>query len=371
MRVLYDIDIPIIGEYLSLHNIESQPFVGRSLTNDFLRSYKPDALFIRSTTKVNETLLEGVTVSFIATATSGTDHIDGSYTNKEDIITVSAKGSNANAVAEYIISSLLELSHERNINLKQKKIGIIGYGNVGQRVAEYAKGLGLYVLVNDPPRKENGCIFNHDNADLNELLSESDIITFHVPFIDKDSFATKLLLNEERILLLKQNAIIINAARGNVIDEERLLQSQKSKNFTFIIDTWANEPQVSLPFLKQCYINTPHIAGYTLNSKRNAAYAVLSQWLKYQNKQDKEIPDTHYDISEPGKRIELTPQSEYLLKNSDELLHKLRATREIISKSQKFRNSFPRDQDLAPQYFDQMRKDSVDNEETLTPIVKE
>jgi len=371
MRVLYDIDIPIIGEYLSSHTIESQSFVGRSLTNDFLRSYKPDALFIRSTTKVHEALLKDVKVSFIGTATSGTDHIDEGYTSRENIHTVSAKGSNANAVAEYIICSLLELSHEQHINLKQKTIGIIGYGNVGQRVAEYAKGLGLYVLVNDPPRKEKGGTFHYVYADVHELLTESDIVTLHVPFIHKSSFTTKHILNEERISLLKQNAIIMNAARGNVIDEEQLLHSHTSKNFTFIIDTWANEPQVSLHFLKQCYISTPHIAGYTLNSKKNAAYAVLSQWLKHLNKQDKEIPNTHYDITEMGKRIELSAHSEYLLKNSDELLHKLRVTREIVSKSEKFRNSFPHEQDLVTKYFDQMRKNSVDNEETLSLTLKE
>lgn len=370
MRVLYDIDIPIISEYLSSHNFESQSFVGRELTNDFLRIYKPDVLFIRSTTKIDETLLNGVPISFIGTATSGTDHIDENYTTKKHIQTVSAKGSNANAVAEYVISCLLELSTDKNFDISDKTIGIVGYGNVGQRLAAYAERLGLRVLVNDPPSKENNDTFHHHYSDLAELLSESDIVTFHVPFTNQGVFATEHLLNDERIPLLKKNAIIINASRGSVIDEQQLLQSHTAKNFTFIIDTWSNEPKVSLPFLKQSYISTPHIAGYTINSKKNAAYVILSQWLRHFNILDENMPKIRYDISNSDARWVLSEHSEYLLRNKDKLLHDLRAARGIVQQSEKFHNNFPSEQNRMVEFFDIMRKRSADKEETLSLMIK-
>lgn len=371
MRVLYDIDIPIIGEYFSSHNIESQPFVGRSLTNDFLRLYKPDSLFIRSTTKIDETLLNGVPISFIGTATSGTDHVDENFTAKEHIHTASAKGSNANAVAEYIISCLLELKYDKGIEIKNKTIGIIGYGNVGQRLAVYAEKLGLHVIVNDPPRKENNGIFHHNYADLYELLSESDIISLHIPFIDKGVFTTRQLLNDEKISLLKQNAIIMNAARGNLIDEQTLIQSHNSKKNIFIIDTWTNEPNISLEFAKKCYVSTPHIAGYSIKSKKNAAYAILSQWLKYHNVYDEAIPNIEFDISNSDVQFKPSKSSEHLLSNTEILLNSLRATRSLIRKSVEFRDNIPSDEGLIAPYFDQTRKNSIDNEETLSLVVKE
>ncbi len=148
--IVIDENIPIIDVILSdYHHVAKVP--GREILNQLLKSTDANCLICRSQTKVNENLLEGTSVDFVATATSGSDHINTNYLEQKGITFNSAIGSNATSVAEYVIFSILHWSKTNQISLQNKRLGIIGFGNIGKRLADFAEQIGLKIIVNDPP----------------------------------------------------------------------------------------------------------------------------------------------------------------------------------------------------------------------------
>lgn len=148
MKIIADENIPYVKQcFSSVGDVTT--LSGRAMTTDTVKD--ADALLVRSITKVNEKLIAGSTIRFVATATIGTEHIDQDYLSQNNIGFASAPGSNANSVAEYIISALLNLADKHSFALKDKSIGIVGVGNVGTKVEQKAKSLGMKVLLNDPP----------------------------------------------------------------------------------------------------------------------------------------------------------------------------------------------------------------------------
>lgn len=261
---------------------------GRKINNESLKEI--DVLIVRSITNVNEVLLKNTPVKFVGTATIGTDHIDLEYLKANNIFFTDAKGCNAYSVAEYVVASLLNLSVKYNIRLQDKTIGIVGVGNVGSKVAAFAKALGMNVLVNDPPLERNG---NPQKfVPLNEILS-CDIITLHTPLnltgIDK----TVHLLNRENLLKLKENVILINTSRGAVVDNNALLEALERKNIITVLDVWENEPEVNLKLLEKVKLATPHIAGYSYEGKVNGTvmiYNSLCEFLSVEKRFDFKLP---------------------------------------------------------------------------------
>ena len=148
MKILADENIPLGDEAFS-HLGEVVRFKGRDLTREDLR--EAEVLLVRSVTKVNAELIEGTAVRFVGTATIGRDHIDEGALLTRGIHFVSAPGSNANSVGEYVISSLLALAVDKGFDLGGKTLGIVGVGNCGSRVAALAPALGLETLYCDPP----------------------------------------------------------------------------------------------------------------------------------------------------------------------------------------------------------------------------
>jgi len=152
---------------------------GRQITNDILGN--ADVLIVRSITNVDENLLQSTNIKFVGTATIGTDHIDTDYLNENKLTFTDAKGCNADSVAEYVftalLNALLKIAVDSKFILKNKSIGIIGVGNVGSKVAKYAEALGLKVYKNDPPKQRAGEGNNY--VSLEEAL-QADIITLHV-----------------------------------------------------------------------------------------------------------------------------------------------------------------------------------------------
>lgn len=229
-------------------------------------------LIVRSITNVNRDLLEGSAVKFVGTATIGTDHLDKHYLNAKGIEFVSAKGCNAQAVAEYVITAILFAAVKRGIRLKGKSISVIGFGNIGTRVTKMCRVLGMKVLINDPPLKDNGqCT---ESVSLNEAL-EADIITLHTPMNISGPYKTHHLLNEANLHLIKPDAILINAFRGAVIDNSALLNKLIDyKNLTAILDVWEDEPDINVELLDRVTAASPHIAGYTLEGKVNGTVMI-------------------------------------------------------------------------------------------------
>lgn len=222
-----------------------------------------DALLIRTRTRCDASLLEGSPVRMIATATIGMDHIDLEYCKEHGIHVENAAGCNAGGVMQYVFSALYGVGARKGIKLEDCTFGIIGVGHVGSRVEAMARYLGFNVLLCDPPRAaaegpEKFCTLEY-------LLENSDIVTMHVPLDE----TTRGMADATFFALMKPGAIFINAARGEIIDENALVQAAP-KFGAVVIDTWCNEPDINEELLDVADIATPHIAGYSLQGKRNA-----------------------------------------------------------------------------------------------------
>jgi len=240
-----------------------------------------DALLCRSTMKVNKELLEGTKVKFVATATSGTEHLDVKYLNEKNIKFCDAKGSNSNSVAEYVITALLELSKRYNLELVGKTIGVVGWGCVGKKVERKAKALGLNVLVNDPPLEDEKV--KKDFVSLDDIL-KCDIITLHVPLNNEGKYKTLDLFNKEKFSKVNRGCIFINTSRGNVVNENDLLDAIKNKIISYtVLDVWQNEPDINIKTLKYITIATPHIAGHSLDGKALGTEMILDKFCSYFN----------------------------------------------------------------------------------------
>jgi len=238
-----------------------------------------DILIIRTITKVDENLLLNTPVKFVGSATSGLDHIDINYLNNNNIFLADAKGCNSYAVAEYIITSIMKIFSSLDKNFSELSIGVIGCGNIGSKVALMSSALGMKVLINDPPLKETLTDFN--SLPLEEIL-KCNIISVNVPLTFDGEYKTYKMLSNN-LKLINDNSILINTARGEVIDENWLLNVAKDKNIKLVLDVWQNEPQINLELLKESIIATPHIAGYSLEGKINATKILFEKLNNYLN----------------------------------------------------------------------------------------
>lgn len=269
VRIVIDENISFAGETFSSFG-EVRLMHGRKIDNSALKD--ADALIVRSITDVNEKLLKGTPVKFVGTATIGTDHIDTDYLKKNKIAFASAKGCNADAVAEYVFTALASLANEKGITLKGKTLGVIGVGNIGSRVSRFGRALGMEVIKNDPPLKRE--TDSSEFASLEEAL-KCDIVTFHVPLNMEGVDKTYHLLNSGNLSILKPGTVLINASRGQVIDNKALLMHMESRpDMNVILDVWENEPAISSKLLEKVYVGTPHIAGYSLEGKVNGTVII-------------------------------------------------------------------------------------------------
>lgn len=277
MKVIVDNKIPYIREVLEKLADEVVYLPGKEFTPKVIKD--ADALITRTRTRCDRQLLEGSKVKFIGTATIGFDHIDTDYCQEAGIAWSNCPGCNAGGVEQYVHAALLLLQRERNINLKQATLGIVGVGHVGSRVQQMAQRLGMRVLVNDPPRADKG---EKGFTDLETLTKECDIITFHTPLLREGKYKTYHLADTKFFNSLKKNAVIINTSRGEVVETRAVLNALKTKKIAdAIIDVWENEPNINLELLDKVFIGTPHIAGYSANGKINATRMVLEAFCKF------------------------------------------------------------------------------------------
>ena len=229
-----------------------------------------DVLVIRTRTQVNEALLSGSRVRLVCTATIGFDHIDTAYCDAHGIQWMSCPGCNAQAVCDYIEQAIEEFQILKSSNLQILKssnpptIGVVGVGHVGSLVAKMAERKGFKVLLNDPPKGIG--------ISLDKIAKNCDIITFHVPLVEIQNYPTRHLCDETFLSHCKPDALIINAARGGVVDEQALLHS----GHPFILDTWENEPNLNKEVLQSAFRASMHIAGYSVQGKRNATQMCLN-----------------------------------------------------------------------------------------------
>ena len=230
-----------------------------------------DALIVRTRTRCDADLLAKSKCRFIGTATIGTDHIDSKWCEANGITVINAPGCNAPAVAQYVFASIMQLA---NRPLPQYTIGIVGVGHVGSIVERWARGLGMNVMVCDPPRMraEGG---DHWSS-LAEIAEKADIITFHTPLTREGDDTTYHIADDVFFASLKRSPIIINSARGPICDTDALIRALDSGEVSAaVIDCWEGEPDISLELLKRAAIATPHIAGYSHDGKVRATQMIL------------------------------------------------------------------------------------------------
>lgn len=261
----------------------------------------PSALIIRSTRKIDRKFLQSVSkisgLKLICTVSTGFDNIDTVSSAEFGIDVINVAGANSTAAAEFTMGLILasvkgiinadkivkkgnfDSSVFRNTELYGKTIGIIGVGRIGSRVAKYSKSFGLKVYGNDinPAVRKKYRFINF--CSLDKLLEVSDIVTIHTP-LDK---TTRYILNKRNLNKIKHNSVLINCARGGVIEETALIKAVKSGKIGYAgIDVFENEPRVNKKLLKlRNVILTPHLAGKTVESKEAMASAAADKIVKY------------------------------------------------------------------------------------------
>ena len=247
-----------------------------------------DAIFTRTRTYCNKALLHQSRVRLIVTATIGYDHIDTAYCEANGIRWVNAPGCNSSSVHQYITSALLVLAKEKNLNLQEMTLGVIGVGNVGSKVAKAGMALGMCVLLNDPPRaeKEGDTQFTA----LEQLLEQSDVVTCHTPLTKEGPYPTYHLSSFDFFDRMKEGAVYINSARGAVTDSKALLHAIHSSFSTlnsqlstlnYILDVWEGEPNLDLELLENSFLGTPHIAGYSSDGKANGTAVCVREFCRF------------------------------------------------------------------------------------------
>ena len=230
-----------------------------------------DAMIVRTRNRCDKSLLEGSKVSFIATATIGTDHIDLPWCRANGITVANAPGCNAPAVAQYVFSCLMRLI---NRPISSYRLGIVGVGHVGKIVERWARAMSIKVMLCDPPRQaaEGGDGW----STLDEMAAQADIVTFHTPLTFDGPYPTFHLADEAFFNRLGRAPIIINAARGAVVDNRAWAEAiEAGQCGPAVVDCWEGEPNPNVRLLADAAIATPHIAGYSAAGKLRATRMAL------------------------------------------------------------------------------------------------
>lgn len=246
-----------------------------------------DAMIVRTRTRCDASLLEGSKVGFIATATIGTDHIDLDYCRRKGIRVVFAPGCNAPAVAQYVWAAVLRLRPDTSGMV----MGIVGLGHVGSIVADWGRQLGVKILACDPPRARMQKGWNlmeplsegdEPFITLGEICSEADVVTFHTPHTTGGEDATHHMADDRFFDALKRRPIVINAARGPIVDTKAILRASDASRISgMVIDCWEGEPAIDGRLLACSDVATPHIAGYSLEGKRRATDMTVAAALRF------------------------------------------------------------------------------------------
>lgn len=225
-----------------------------------------DALLVRTVSPVNRETLPPSQgrLQFIATGSAGTDHLDFDYLKAHGFTVADAGGCNANAVAEYVATALLLWQESTGLRVADHPVGIIGVGHVGSALQEVLDQLDWQYVLYDPPREEREPDFR--SASTGEVL-QCPVLTFHTPLTRTGNHATWHWLDENK-LAGRSFRLVINAARGGVVDEAALMAAAHVKEM--IIDVWEDEPNFSDRTARAAFLRTPHIAGYSEQAKSSA-----------------------------------------------------------------------------------------------------
>ncbi len=277
MRIVIDEKIPFLQDALEAMGHSVLPLPGVGISKESLCG--AEALFVRTRTRCDASLLEGTEVRFIGTATIGYDHIDSAYCAQKGIEWTNAAGCNADAVLQYVQAVVYSWAKDNDIALRGLVLGIVGVGEIGSRVERWARSEGMRTVLNDPPRAARG---EQGFSSLAEIAAQSDIITFHPTLNEGGDYPSYHLADAAFFSSLSRCKLFINASRGPVVDNRALLEVlQGNGTMAAVLDVWEDEPQISLSLLNKVYIASSHIAGYSAEGKINATRQVLEAFAAY------------------------------------------------------------------------------------------
>ncbi|SHE93996.1 D-3-phosphoglycerate dehydrogenase [Marinitoga hydrogenitolerans DSM 16785] len=258
-----------------------------------------DILIIRSATKATKDIIEnGKNLKLIARAGMGLDNVDLNAAKEKGIKVINTPGANSLSVAELVVGYILSIYRHivtgtvtlregkwekkslKGFELTGKTLGIVGFGHIGKLVRKLVTGFDMKVLVFDvfeipeEVQKEN----NVKQVSFEELIKNSDIITLHVPLNEK----TKHLISEKEFEMMKDNVVLINAARGGVVDEKALLKYlENGKVLGAGLDVFETEPPISEIQMKllnhPMVVATPHIGATTKEAQRRVGLELVDK----------------------------------------------------------------------------------------------
>ncbi|MFC1903626.1 phosphoglycerate dehydrogenase [Chloroflexota bacterium] len=253
-----------------------------------------EALVVRSQTKVTSDVINAAgKLLVVARAGVGVDNIDVDAATRRGILVVNSPEGNIVSTAEHTIAMLLALARRipqassllqsgvwnrqlKGAEIRNKTLGVIGLGRVGTEVAQLAKGLRMNVMAYDPMISEARAErFGVELVEMEKLLKESDFITVHVPL----SSSTRGLIGYDELKLLKPTAMLVNCARGGIVDEQALYDALNQDLLAGVaVDVFTKEPAQDNILLKSDkVIATPHLAASTIEAEMSASRDVAEQ----------------------------------------------------------------------------------------------
>lgn len=268
MRILADASLP------GLDSAFPKPFILSRYSNADELSHLldgQDILLCRAALKVNSDLLKKHQLQYVATASSGTDHLDHCFLKSQKIKIIDAKGSNASSVADYVVACLAYLEQQNLI--RGKRAGIIGMGQAGNKVYSRLKATDFHIMKYDPLKAMQEEQF--ESCDL-EHLYEADLLCIHAELHSHPPYPSANLIDEVFLAQLKPGCVIINAARGGIVNEKALLNTRHS--IIYCTDVYLDEPAINKHIVDRATLCTPHIAGHSIEAKWTAV-AMISEKL--------------------------------------------------------------------------------------------
>ena len=261
-----------------------------------------DAIVVRNRTQVRGDLLAALTrCTVVGRLGVGLDNIDISGCKLRGMQVIPATGANALSVAEYVVATAMlllrgaylssvvvaggawprnKLSNGREIS--GKTLGLIGFGSIGQLTARLAQGLGMQIVAHDPMMDADHPAFASSGVrctGLDDLVRTSDVLSLHVPLVD----STRGLFDAARIATMQRGAVLINTARGGIVDELALAAALKSGQLGgAAIDVFETEPLPVAPHFQDCpnLLLTPHIAGVTAEANERVSFLIADKLLQ-------------------------------------------------------------------------------------------
>lgn len=271
--------MPYAKQYFSAIG-SAKGFTAGKLRSEDLKSC--NALLVRSTTSVDAHLLRHApNLQYVATATAGFNHLSLPDLKAANIQWYAAGGCNARAVAEYVLSTLYTLAQQHGFILGTKSVAIVGVGNVGRTLESFLAAIGITAILYDPPRASQEPAF--ESASFTQVLN-ADIISLHVPLIRSGQYATEHMFNAKVLQQMRPEQILMNASRGEVLDNQALLQlMQQCKQQMPIVclDCWEHEPNIERALIEHLSFATAHIAGHSLEGKARGTDMVYQDLCRF------------------------------------------------------------------------------------------